>query len=268
MVPTVDRGLRLVDFWSIDTAGESPLDEVDVGSVDLAEELSRVRRQRLHVATLALGEDRVERERGLAGPGEPGEHDERVAWDLEVDVPEVVDASTPTLSVEVLCGAVPPGRWRSAGSPKAFRPEVEVPRSEVMVITVDCTKRHRHPSGSDGHPSASRANATPGALAGDPQACRFRAVVRPGLRADHGGVSAQLHPPRRPPVLPRSDVWTDGGPYERRGTGVLALDDGPQQRRPRGTDPRRLRARSGDLGPSGRQHVEREPRVRHDARHR
>src|SRR3954471_19771083 len=24
MVPTVDRGLRLVDFWSIDTAGERP----------------------------------------------------------------------------------------------------------------------------------------------------------------------------------------------------------------------------------------------------
>src|SRR5690242_14113767 len=24
MVPTVDRGLRLVDFWSIDTAGDSP----------------------------------------------------------------------------------------------------------------------------------------------------------------------------------------------------------------------------------------------------
>ena len=24
MVPTVDRGLRLVDFWSIETAGDSP----------------------------------------------------------------------------------------------------------------------------------------------------------------------------------------------------------------------------------------------------
>lgn len=24
MVPTVDRGLRLVDFWSIDTAGDNP----------------------------------------------------------------------------------------------------------------------------------------------------------------------------------------------------------------------------------------------------
>jgi hypothetical protein len=24
MVPTVDRGLRLVDFWSIDTAGDRP----------------------------------------------------------------------------------------------------------------------------------------------------------------------------------------------------------------------------------------------------
>ena len=39
-----------------------PLDEVDVGLVHLAEELTGVRRQRLDVAALALGEDRVEGE--------------------------------------------------------------------------------------------------------------------------------------------------------------------------------------------------------------
>ena len=42
------------------------LDEVDVGLVHLAEELPRVRRQRLDVPALALGVDRVERERRLA----------------------------------------------------------------------------------------------------------------------------------------------------------------------------------------------------------
>ena len=66
------------------------LDEVDVGLVHLAEELARIRRQRLDVAPLALGEDRVERQRGLARPGEPGEDDERVAREVDRDVLEVV----------------------------------------------------------------------------------------------------------------------------------------------------------------------------------
>ena len=47
-----------------------PLDEVDVGLVHLAEELPGVRRQRLDVAALALGEDRVEGEARLAGAGQ------------------------------------------------------------------------------------------------------------------------------------------------------------------------------------------------------
>ena len=71
------------------------LDEVDVGLVHLAEELPRVRRQRLDVAALALGVDRVERERRLARAREPGEDDQLVARQLEVDVAEVVLAGAP-----------------------------------------------------------------------------------------------------------------------------------------------------------------------------
>ena len=71
------------------------LDEVDVGLVHLAEELPRVRRQRLDVAALALGVDRVERERRLARAREPGEDDQPVARQVEVDVPEVVLAGAP-----------------------------------------------------------------------------------------------------------------------------------------------------------------------------
>ena len=67
IVPTVERGLRFVDFWSIDDRGAESLDEVDVGPIDLAEELAGVRAQRLDVAALALGEDRVERETRLSG---------------------------------------------------------------------------------------------------------------------------------------------------------------------------------------------------------
>ncbi|CKP52984.1 Uncharacterised protein [Mycobacterium tuberculosis] len=46
-----------------------PLDEVDVRLVHLPEKLAGVGRQRLHVTPLPLGEDGVERERGLARSG-------------------------------------------------------------------------------------------------------------------------------------------------------------------------------------------------------
>ena len=71
------------------------LDEVDVGLVHLAEELPGVRRERLDVAALALGEDRVEGQARLAGAGEPGEHDQGVAGQVERDVLEVVLARAP-----------------------------------------------------------------------------------------------------------------------------------------------------------------------------
>ena len=58
------------------------------------EELPGVRRQRLDVAALALGEDGVEGEARLARPGQPGEDDQRVARELERDVLEVVLAGT------------------------------------------------------------------------------------------------------------------------------------------------------------------------------
>ena len=54
------------------------LDEVDVGLVHLAEELPGVRRQRLDVPALALGEDRVERQGRLARAGQAGEDDQGV----------------------------------------------------------------------------------------------------------------------------------------------------------------------------------------------
>ena len=70
--------------------GRQALDEVDVGLVHLAEELPRVRRQRLDVAPLALGEDRVERQRRLARAGQAGENDQRIARQVEVDASQVV----------------------------------------------------------------------------------------------------------------------------------------------------------------------------------
>ena len=54
------------------------------------QELARIGGEGLHVATLALGVDRVERKRGLARAGEPGEHHQLIARDLDVDVLEIV----------------------------------------------------------------------------------------------------------------------------------------------------------------------------------
>ena len=54
------------------------LDEVDVGLIHLAEELPGVGTEGLDVAPLALGEDGVEGQRGLARPGQAGEDDQGV----------------------------------------------------------------------------------------------------------------------------------------------------------------------------------------------
>lgn len=82
----VARGRLLVDG---DSRGET-LDEVHVRLVHLAEELPGVRGQGLHVAPLALGEDRVEGEGGLARPRQAREDDERVAREVERDILQVV----------------------------------------------------------------------------------------------------------------------------------------------------------------------------------
>ena len=86
----IARGRLLIDR---DRRRET-LDRVDVGLVHLAQELPGVGGQRLHVAALALGVDRVEGEARLARAGEAGDHHERVARQREGDVLEVVLART------------------------------------------------------------------------------------------------------------------------------------------------------------------------------
>ena len=69
-------------------------DHVDVGLVHLSEELAGVGRQRLDVAPLTLGVDRVEGEARLARTRDAGEDDQLVARQFDVDVPQVVFAGT------------------------------------------------------------------------------------------------------------------------------------------------------------------------------
>src|SRR6185437_5581663 len=66
------------------------LDEIDVRFVHLAEELPGVGRQRLDVAPLAFGENRVEGEARLPRARKPGKDDQGVARQVERDVLEVV----------------------------------------------------------------------------------------------------------------------------------------------------------------------------------
>ena len=65
-------------------------DQIDVGLFHQLQELPRVGRQRLDVAPLSLGVQRVEGERALARAGEPGDDDQPVSRQIEVDVLEVV----------------------------------------------------------------------------------------------------------------------------------------------------------------------------------
>ena len=84
--PRVPAGGLLVDR----DGGRQPVDEIHVGLVHLAEELPRVGGQRFHVAALALGEDGVEGQAGLARAGQPGEHDHGVPRQVERDILQVV----------------------------------------------------------------------------------------------------------------------------------------------------------------------------------
>ena len=74
--------------------GREAVDVVDVGLLHEAKELAGVSGEGLDVAALAFCVDGVEGEGGLARAGEPRDHDELVARDLDVDVLEVVLAGT------------------------------------------------------------------------------------------------------------------------------------------------------------------------------
>jgi hypothetical protein len=83
--------------------GREAGDVVDVRLLHHVEELPGVGRERLDVAPLPFGVDRVKGERRLAGPGQPGDHHQLVARDVHADVLEVVLAGAANLD-ELLLG--------------------------------------------------------------------------------------------------------------------------------------------------------------------
>ena len=81
--------------------GRQALDRIDVRLFHHRQELPRIGRQRLDIAALAFGIDRVEGERGFSRARQAGEHDQPVARQLEVESPEVVRARA--ADVDGLC---------------------------------------------------------------------------------------------------------------------------------------------------------------------
>jgi hypothetical protein len=67
-----------------------PLYEIDLRDFHLVEQAARVWRDGFQVAALGFRIEGGEGERRLAGPRHAGEHDQRVARDVDIDVLEIV----------------------------------------------------------------------------------------------------------------------------------------------------------------------------------
>jgi len=89
VVPTVDRGLRMAFFCRIAIAGQMP-SMASTSGFSIRSRTAGVRRERFHVAALALRVDRVEGERRLARPADARHHDEPARGQRHVDVLQVV----------------------------------------------------------------------------------------------------------------------------------------------------------------------------------
>ena len=63
---------------------------IDIGLLHQFEELARIGRQRFDVAPLALGIDGVERQARFAAARQPGDHRQRIARDVDVDILEIM----------------------------------------------------------------------------------------------------------------------------------------------------------------------------------
>jgi len=70
--------------------GGQAMDEIHVGPVELIEDLAGLRGEALHVFAVALGIERIEGERGLAGAAGAGEDDQAAAREAHLEIAEIV----------------------------------------------------------------------------------------------------------------------------------------------------------------------------------
>jgi hypothetical protein len=114
-VPTVERGLRRGGLLLDRDGRRQALDQVDVRLAHQLEELAGVGRQALDVAALALGVDRVERQRRLARARQAGDHHQLAARNVDVDALEIVLARATHADEVQLFGHGHRGGTREAG---------------------------------------------------------------------------------------------------------------------------------------------------------
>ena len=69
-----------------------PFDAIDIGLVQLLEQLARVGGEGFEIAPLPFGVERIEGQRRFAGAGNPGDDHQLVARNLQVDVFEIMNA--------------------------------------------------------------------------------------------------------------------------------------------------------------------------------
>src|SRR2546423_765499 len=72
-----------------DARGQT-LDEIDIGSFELFDELPRVRRHAVEKSSLSFREQNVEGKSRFAGAAQTGDHDHLVARNFDIDVFQVV----------------------------------------------------------------------------------------------------------------------------------------------------------------------------------
>jgi hypothetical protein len=92
-----DRGARVrAGGLLLDGNGRrQALDQVDIRLLHLLEELPGVCGQRFDIPPLPFGIDGIEGQRRLARAGQPGDDDQPVARQIDIDVLQVVNAGAP-----------------------------------------------------------------------------------------------------------------------------------------------------------------------------
>ncbi len=91
-----DRRARVVaGCLLLDADGRAQaLDDVDIGLVHQLQKLPRVGRQAFDIASLAFGIQGIEGQARFARSAQPGDHHQLVAWNVEVDIFQIVRART------------------------------------------------------------------------------------------------------------------------------------------------------------------------------
>jgi hypothetical protein len=123
---------------------------------ELVEKSTCVGRHGFEVAALRFGVKCSERKRGLAGAGNAGEDDERVAWNIDVDIAKIVLAraanTDDAVAVSYRFQTQSPLNARMQGTESWFLRRMRVSPSRNLVCSVSSSE------GIEGYSTARRAD--------------------------------------------------------------------------------------------------------------